>query len=293
VETGPLAGTLLIGVQHHHAHLAACLTENGLEGDPVLGVTWDGTGYGDDGTIWGGEFLVGDASGYRRAAHLRPFRLPGGEAAVREPRRTALALLREALGENEREIDDLEPIRSFPAREREVLDRMLERGTQSPVTTSAGRLFDGIAAIAGVRQVVRHEGQAAMELEWAADVPVGDGYPLPVAGGTDGDPMTLDWRPLVRSVVVDVRSGTPPGPISARFHGALVAAIVEVARRVAVPRVALAGGCFQNRILTEEAARRLRGEGFEVFLHRQVPPNDGSICLGQVAVAAARMRQGV
>lgn len=292
-ETGPLAGIPLSGVQHHHAHLAACLAENGASEGPVLGVTWDGTGYGDDGTIWGGEFLLGDAAGYRRAAHLLPFRLPGGEAAVTEPRRTALALLREAFGERTREVDDLEPLRAFSVREREVLDRMLERGTQSPVTTSAGRLFDGIAAIAGVRQVVRHEGQAAMELEWAADGAVEDGYPLPVAGGTDGEPMTLDWRPLVRAAVEDVRAGSGPGRISTLFHGALAAAIVEVALRVGVPRVALAGGCFQNRILTEEAATRLRGEGFEVFLHRQVPPNDGSICLGQVAVAAARMRQGV
>jgi hydrogenase maturation protein HypF len=292
-EAGLLAGVRLAGVQHHHAHLAACLAENGVTDRPVLGVTWDGTGYGDDGTIWGGEFLLGDAAGYRRAAHLLPFRLPGGEAAVKEPRRTAFALLREAFGNNAEELADLEPVRSLSARERDVLDRMLERGTQSPVTTSAGRLFDGIAAIAGLRQVVRHEGQAAMELEWTADGQVGDGYPLPVAGGTDGDPIVLDWRPLVRCVAADVRAGGRPGPISTRFHGALVTGIVEVARRIAAPRVALAGGCFQNRILTEEAARRLRGEGFEVFLHRQVPPNDGSICLGQVAVAAARMRQGV
>ncbi len=292
-DRGALRGTALLGVQHHHAHLAACLAENGVSEHAVLGVTWDGTGTGEDGTIWGGEFLLGNAAGYRRAAHIFPFRLPGGEAAVREPRRTALALLNETFGTHAREIEDLEPLRAFSARERVVLERMLERGTQSPVTTSAGRLFDGIAAIAGLRQVARHEGQAAMELEWAADGRVEDGYPLPVTAGTDRNSFVLDWRPLVRATVEDVRAGKDPGRISARFHGALVAAILEVARRVGVPRVALAGGCFQNRILTEESARRLRGEGFEVFLHRQVPPNDGSICLGQVAVAAARMRQGV
>ena len=285
---GPLEGLPLVGVQHHHAHLAACLAEHGVEG-PALGVTWDGTGYGEDGTIWGGEFLVGDATGFRRAAHLLPFPLPGGDAAVREPRRTAYALLRATFGDDAHGMVDLAPLRAWSEREREVLDRVLDRRVMTPITTSAGRLFDGVAALAGIRQSVRYEGQAAMELEWAAGRSSDDPYPLPVI---DGEPMVLDWRPLVRRVVEDARANASPSRIASRFHGALVAAIVEVARRLGVPRVALAGGCFQNRILTEGAAHALRKGGFDVLLHRQMPANDGSICLGQIAVAAARLRQG-
>jgi hydrogenase maturation protein HypF len=289
--SGPLAGVPLVAVQHHHAHLAAVLAEHRLEG-PALGVTWDGTGYGEDGTIWGGEFLVGDASGFRRAAHLLPFRLPGGEAAIREPSRTAYSLLREAFGEEAPGMADLAPVAALAGRNLEVVDRLLARGLLAPATSSAGRLFDGVASLAGVRQTVRHEGQAAMELEWAADGPPKDPYPLPMIEGKEGGPVILDWRPLVREIVDDVRSGAAPGAIAARFHAALAGAIVEVARRLDLRRVALSGGCFQNRILTEGAARGLRREGFQVFVHRQVPPGDGSICLGQIAVAAARLRQG-
>ncbi len=285
---GALAGVPTLAVQHHHAHLAACLAETGVDG-PALGVTWDGTGYGDDGTVWGGEFLLGDATGCRRVAHLRPFLLPGGEAAVREPRRTALSLLFETLGESAADRDDLAPLRAFTPADARLLVSMLELGVRSPETTSAGRLFDGIAAILGIRQTASFEGQAAMELEFAAGGADG-AYPMPVE---DGDPCVLDWRPTVEAVLGDLRRGEGRAAVAARFHGALVAAIVEVARRAGCGRVALAGGCFQNRTLTEAAASRLRREGFEVVLHRQVPPNDGSISLGQAAVAAARLGSGV
>ncbi len=300
----------LIPVQHHHAHLASCLAENQVEG-PALGVTWDGTGYGPDGTVWGGEFLVGDATGYTRVAHLRPFRLPGADAAVHEPRRVALALLWELYGEAALAMDDLAPVAAFAPAERRVLGQMLARGFNAPLTTSMGRLFDGVAALAGLDQQVSYEGQAAMRLEFVADASEAGAYPLDLQLVTGAEPsgiealaglsgqqtkpaeasipatLTLDWRPLIEAVLADVRRGTPIGTISARFHNGLVHAMIEVARRVGQPRVALTGGCFQNRILTERAAAALARAGFEVLLHRHVPPNDGGISLGQVAVAAS------
>lgn len=278
----------LIPVQHHHAHLASCLAENQVDGE-ALGVTWDGTGYGVDGTIWGGEFLLGDASGFKRVAHLRPFRLPGGEAAVKEPRRTAFALLWELYGQEATAMDDLPPIASIPVSERKILAKMLERGLNSPVTTSVGRLFDAVSALAGICQKVSFEGQAAMALEFAFDPSCTDSYPV-VFEERDGV-LVLDWRPIVEGVVEDWRRGRDRGIISARFHNALVESIIQVALRVGNEKVALTGGCFQNRILTEKTAMRLEQEGFQVLLHSQVPPNDGGISLGQVVVAACRLKE--
>jgi len=291
----------LIAVQHHHAHLAACLAENGVE-ERALGVTWDGTGYGTDGTIWGGEFLLGNAADFTRVAHLRPFRLPGGDAAVKEPRRSALALLWELFGDAILERDDLAPIRAFRPTERRTLAGMLERGFNAPVTTSAGRLFDAIAALVGLHQQITFEGQAAMALEFAVDGAVMEAYSLPLTA--DRRPQTLDgscpavvgqssvvldWAPLVEAVLADLSRDVETGIIAARFHNALVDAIVAVAQRVGEENVALSGGCFQNRVLTERAAARLARAGYRVLLHKQVPPNDGCISLGQVVVAAAKV----
>ena len=280
-----------IPVQHHHAHLASCLAENGIKGT-ALGVIWDGTGYGADGTIWGGEFLLGDASAFTRVAHLRSFRLPGGDAAVHEPRRVALGLLWELMGEAALDRTDLAPIRALTAPERRLLSQMLAKGVNAPVTTSAGRLFDGLAALLGLHQTVTYEGQAAMALEYIADPWVVEGYGLKVEGGPlstfNPQPSTVDWLPLLDAVLADLAHGVPVSTIAARCHNALVEAIVAVAQVVGEPRVALSGGCFQNRFLTERAAQRLRQAGFEVILHRLVPPNDGGISLGQIAVAAAR-----
>jgi hydrogenase maturation protein HypF len=272
-------------VQHHHAHLAACLADCGVSG-PALGVTWDGTGYGSDGTVWGGEFLLGDAANFRRVAHLRSFRLPGGEAAVHEPRRVALALLWELLDEAVLDREDLAPVRAFTSAERPLIAQMLKRGLNSPVTTSAGRLFDGVAALVGLHQRVTFEGQAAIALEFASDPSVSDSYPL--QGAVQGT-LLLDWRPLVEAILRDLQRKVPTGIIAGRFHNSLVEAIVAVAQEVGQPRVALSGGCFQNRWLTERTAARLEEEGFEVLLHRQTPPNDGCISLGQVMVAATQM----
>lgn len=287
---GRLAGGMAIGVQHHHAHLASCLAEHGIAGR-ALGVTWDGTGYGTDATIWGGEFLLGDAAAFQRVARLRPFSLPGGDAAVREPRRVALAVLWEMWGEAALEREDLAPIRALAAAERRVLGSMLAGGLRSPSTTSAGRLFDAVAALLDLRQTVSFEGQAAMALEFIACAAEDRAYPIEVGNTTtaDGELLELDWRPLVEAVLEDSRRGVDAGIIAARFHNALVEALVAVAQAIAEPRVALTGGCFQNLMLTERAARRLREAGFEVWLHRQVPANDGGLCLGQLAVAAARL----
>lgn len=298
-----VSGTEIVGVQHHHAHLASCLADNGETG-PALGVTWDGTGYGSDGTIWGGEMLLGDARGFTRAAHLYPFRLPGGEAAVREPRRSGLALLWELLGEAALEREDLAPIHDLPRAARSVLGGMLRRRFGSPATTSAGRLFDGVASLLGLHQKVSFEGQAAIALEAAADPSVGDAYPVTItpgrsggavcggAGCGDGDglePHLIDWRPTIAALLEDRRRGAAVPVAAARFHNALATAVTEVALLVEVEKVALTGGCFQNRLLTERTTRALQETGFRPLLHRQVPPNDGGICLGQIAIAAAHM----
>ena len=290
-------------VQHHHAHLAACLAENGVEAR-ALGVTWDGTGYGTDGTIWGGEFLLGDAKDFTRVAHLRPFRLPGGDAAVKEPRRVALALLWEMYGDATLERDDLPPIRAFSRAERKTLVQMMSKNVNAPITTSAGRLFDGIAALIGLHQHVSFEGQAAMALEYAADAAVADAYSIEIETKDEGrrtndllsalrppSSVFLDWQPLVESVLGDLSRGVERGIMAARFHNALVEAIVAVAQEIGEPNVALSGGCFQNRLLTEHAATRLTQAGFRVLLHRHVPPNDGCISLGQVVVAAVRLKE--
>jgi hydrogenase maturation protein HypF len=287
-------GIPAVAVQHHHAHLAACLAENEAEG-PALGVCWDGTGLGTDGTIWGGEFLLGDAKGFERVAHLRPFRLPGGDAAVREPRRTALALLLELLGESALGREDLECVRSFSRNERAILAKMLARRVNAPVTTSAGRLFDAVASLLGIAQKTSFEGQSAMALEAAALAASGEAeraplfFSLPLTVSPDGSAV-LDWEPLVSYLLRRSSLGVSPSLLAADFHAALADGILAVARHAGADRVALTGGCFQNKLLTELAAARLKAAGFEVLLHGAVPPNDGGIGLGQVLVAAERLK---
>ncbi len=299
-------GLPLILVQHHYAHVLATMAENDAR-DPVLGVSWDGTGYGLDRTIWGGEFLRVNPTGFERIAHLRTFPLPGGDAAAREPRRSALGLLRELWGDRfgAQATDTLRTRLDFTRAEWQTLIPMLERGLHTPRTSSVGRLFDAVAALCGLRQRSSYEGQAAMELEFAIDTAGGDtGYPLPVrspdalfsqampaaiAGGeTDArQPWILDWTPLVEAILIDLEHGADAGRVSARFHRALVDAIVDVARRVAESCVVLTGGCFQNAWLFEHAGAQLREAGFRVYGPQRVPPNDGGIALGQ-AVAGIR-----
>jgi len=271
-------------VQHHVAHVAACMAEHGLT-PPVLGVAWDGMGYGPDGTLWGGEFLRVTSAGWRRVAHLRPFRLPGGDAAAREPRRAALGLLFAAYGDAAFERTDLAPVAAFTPAERSVLRAMLRGGVHAPVTTSAGRLFDAFSALCGLRQRCSYEGQAAAALEWAAEGSTGPAYDLPVTGGEDG-PLVVDWGPALASAIADLRAGAPAGAVSSALHEGLAVAITAVAARVGEPRIVLTGGCFQNVRLTEAAVRALSRGGFEPFWHRDVPPNDGGLAVGQAFWAA-------
>ncbi len=279
VAAGPARG---MPIQHHHAHMAACLAENQYEGQ-ALGIVWDGTGYGLDGTIWGGEFLLGDMAGFERAAHLRPFPLAGGDAAVREPRRVALALLHELEGPAAWEREGLAAVRSFAPPERAVLRQMLARGVNCLPTSSAGRLFDGVAALLGLCLTASFEGEAAIMLEHAADPHETGDYPIEL---TD---TVVDWRPTVAAILAELGRGVPVGSISARFHNTMAAVMVAQARRLDPPAVALSGGCFQNRLLTERAAAALSAAGHRVLLHRLVPPNDGGVSLGQVAAAAAQL----
>jgi hydrogenase maturation protein HypF len=270
-------------VQHHVAHILSCMAENELE-PPVLGVSWDGTGYGMDGTIWGGEFLIVREGDWERFAHLRPFRLPGGDRAIREPRRSALGVLHELFGDGAWHLIE----KAFPESEYRVLRQMLRRGINVPLTSSAGRLFDAVAALVGLRQVVNFEGQAAMELEFLThEVRTDETYPFSLAEG--GSPCVLDWSPTVLAVLQEVRHGTSPSLIATRFHNTLVEMIVAIAHAAGLERVALSGGCFQNAYLTERAVHRLTEEGFRPYWHQRVPPNDGGIALGQVVGAARHL----
>lgn len=286
-------GIPVTGVQHHHAHVVACMAENQIDG-PVLGVAWDGAGHGTDGTLWGGEFLLATETGFTRVASFRSFALPGGFKAIRQPRRTALGLLHEMMGRSLLDAPALAPLQAIDPHERSLLVTMLERKLLSPRTTSVGRLFDAVASIAGLVQVSRFEGQAAMALEFAlldTDTEVGNHYPVAIALSPcgSGEPrMILDWAPLVEAVLADVRAGVPAGRISGKFHNGLVESLVEVARRVGEPRVVLAGGCFQNAYLTERSVTRLAQAGFRPYWNQRIPPNDGGIALGQAVVAAHR-----
>jgi hydrogenase maturation protein HypF len=272
-------------VQHHYAHVLACMGENDLEGE-ALGVSWDGVGYGPDGTIWGGEFLRVSGASFERVAHFRPFRLPGGEKAVKEPRRAALGLLYEVFGDALFGMSELASLRAFSPEAFPVLRQMLARRLNAPLNSSAGRLFDAVAAILGLRQVCRFEGQAAMELEFALDgVQTDEVYPFRTR--VQGKPWVLDWEPSIREILADVQGGLAVGTIAARFHNTLVEMIVAVARRAGQERIVLTGGCFQNRYLTERAVVRLRAEGIRPYWHQRIPPNDGGIPVGQI-IAAAR-----
>ncbi|GIV19687.1 MAG: carbamoyltransferase [Armatimonadota bacterium] len=275
-------GLPVVEVQHHVAHILSCMAENELE-PPVLGVSWDGTGYGTDGTIWGGEFLTVREESWERFAHLRPFRLPGGDRAIKEPRRSALGVLYELLGDDA--FDLLEEM--FTESERRLLQQMLRQGVNAPVTTSAGRLFDAVASLVGLRRLVNFEGQAAMELEFLTHgVHTDEIYPFSLF--EKALPHVLDWSAMIEAILQDVRQDVPPPLIAARFHNTLVEMMVEVARAAGIERVALSGGCFQNAYLTERAVRRLSEEGFRPYWHQRVPPNDGGIALGQIAGATMR-----
>jgi hydrogenase maturation protein HypF len=279
-------GVELVGVQHHHAHLAACLAEHGEQG-PAVGAIFDGTGYGDDGTIWGGELLFGDLAGYERSGLLWPVPMPGGPAAIREPWRMACAWLAAARG-GEPDVPPLLGSHVEPSKWRSV--RALGRsGVASPVTSSVGRLFDAVSALCGIRTDVNYEGQAAIELEAACDPDERGAYPLPLLQRRR---LVLDARVTVRAVDADLAAGTPVPVVAARFHNGLADATAHacavIARQRGTRTVVLSGGSFQNRRLVERTAGALTGAGLRVLTPERLPPGDGGISYGQVAVAAAR-----
>ena len=274
-------------VQHHWAHALACMAENELEG-PALAVVWDGAGFGVDGTIWGGEFLLAEGTVFQRVAHLRPFRLSGGESAVRQPRRAALGVLFECGGDRAIQDPTLAPVQDLGTTELGLIRRTLAEASSAVPTTSAGRLFDAVASLVGLRQQVSFEGQAGMELEFAIEKGVHDAYPFEVEGG---EPSVVDWRPMIGQVVEDLRAQVPLGRIAALFHNTLAQMVLAIAQRIEEEKVVLTGGCFQNRYLTEHCVDILRAAGFRAYWHQRVPPNDGGIALGQVIAAARFAKQ--
>ena len=289
-ERAAALGLPLVAVQHHHAHAASVMAEHRLAG-PALGVILDGTGFGTDGTIWGFEFLGVDGARMERLGHLEPVRLPGGEAAVREPGRMALAHLAAAY-DGELPALDLPLLTSLDPARWAVLERMLATGINAPLAASAGRLFDAVAAILGGRERAQFEGQAAMELEGIARP--GPAEPLPVAlVGAPDAAFTIAFAPAIRALAEARAGGGDSGLLSARFHATVVAALVLGAERArethGLERVVLSGGSFQNAILLDGAVAALERAGFATFTNERVPPNDGGLALGQAAVAAWRL----
>ncbi len=276
-----------VGVQHHHAHVAAVMVENELEGD-VIGVALDGTGYGGDGKIWGCEFMVADYRRYTRFAHLDYVPLPGGDAAAREPYRMAISYLDKAYGDAMFDLE-LDLFRRHDRKRIEVLLEMARKGFNSPHASSAGRLFDAVSAIISLRDRVNYEGQAAVDLEMNALEFSGEPYPYSVRA--EGGSLVVDVTPMIRAIVDDLTRGVESGRISAVFHGTMALLVLDMCRRIResckLTRVALSGGVFQNMLLLSDVFSRLEKDGFQVFIHRTVPTNDGCIALGQVAVANA------
>jgi hydrogenase maturation protein HypF len=287
-------GVQLVAVQHHHAHLAACLAEHGEPG-PAVGAIFDGSGYGPDGTVWGGELLVGDLRGYERAGFLFPVRLPGGDAAAQEPWRMACAWLAAAF-DTQRPPPPARLALRIERRSWDGVCELVNTGLRSPLTTSAGRLFDAVAALCGLNARVTYEGQAATELESAASVGAGEDYEMDVIDAGGEGPVIVDPRATVRAISADLDTGAEPAAIGARFHAALAAATAEacalVARRRGIDLAVLSGGVFQNRLLVERTAELLTSAGLRVLVPQLLPPNDGGISYGQVAVACAQEARG-
>jgi hydrogenase maturation protein HypF len=280
----------LVGVQHHHAHIASCMAENGLDGR-VVGIALDGTGYGTDGCIWGGELLLADYRDFERAGHLEYVSMPGGEAAIHEPWRMAVSYLYRHFG---REFLRLKVpfVQQLDSAKLRVLLQALERHINSPLTSSCGRLFDAVAALVGIRQQVNYEAQAAIELEMAMDVATAEpGYSLDIV--EENGQLIFNTRSLFVELLGDLEKSTGSGIISARFHLGLVEALATGAeilrRRTGLQRVCLSGGSFNNRFLLEKLQAHLRAAGWQVFAHAEVPAGDGGLSLGQALVGAHRL----
>jgi hydrogenase maturation protein HypF len=281
----------IIRVQHHHAHVVSCMAENHVSGK-VIGIAMDGTGYGEDGHIWGGEFLVADETGFKRAARLRYIPLPGGEAAIKQPWRTAVGLIWEFYRDKFSDVISLLGIvpDCFSV---DSIEKILDAKVNSPLCSSLGRLFDGVASIIGLRRHVGFEGQAAMDLEAVAKRGSGDILPYELV--TEGGVTVVDPSPLVKAIIEGKLMGADMSQLASSFHITLVNILVDVAKRIrdvtGIDRAALSGGCFQNRILLEGCTHELEKEGFEVFTHQRVPANDGGISLGQAVIAGMRKKK--
>jgi hydrogenase maturation protein HypF len=288
-----LAGIPKVGVQHHHAHVVSAMAENGLEGE-VIGVALDGTGFGNDGTIWGGEFLKADMRDFQRVAHLRQVPMPGGATAIKEPWRMAFAYLLQAFGDRPMDLE-LDWFRRRDPQKCQVLKRMIEKGVNSPRTSSMGRLFDAVSSLLSVRDAVNYEGQAAIELEMMADAQVKEEYPFEIQ--EKDQPMVLDLTETVREVVQDLIRGLSSSLISGKFHRTVARLVVETCRRIrldsGLDRVVLSGGVFQNTLLLALVFDGLKAAGFRVYTHHLVPTNDGGISLGQAVIAHMRCFQCV
>jgi hydrogenase maturation protein HypF len=289
-----LSGVQTIAVQHHHAHMASCMAEHGLDG-PVIGVCFDGTGFGTDGAIWGGEFLIGDLTTFRRAAHLRYVPLPGGEQAVKEPWRMAVAHLEDAGIRFAPWQERLEPVALRTVRQ------MIERRFNAPLTSSAGRMFDAVASLLGIRDCTSFEGQAAMQLEGLAEG-IADksdeffDFDLP-ANAPVGEALPIDTRPMIRGIVADLERRNAPGLIARRFHGSMAKLIAATCQQLrdqsGIHRVVLSGGVFMNALLLRDTLKFLTALDFLPFHHRTIPPNDGGLSFGQLAIAAAQLTSGM
>jgi len=276
-----------VGVQHHHAHIASCMAENHLDGR-VIGFALDGTGYGSDGCIWGGEVLLAGYEGFERAAHLEYVPLPGGAAAIREPWRMAVSYLAHYFGDDFRKLP-IPFIEQLDGNKTEVLVRMMRQKVNSPSTSSCGRLFDAVAALVGIRQEVNYEAQAAIELEMSIiGEQQADAYLFELT--SQGESWIISTRPLFEAVIADLRTNTPAGVMSARFHNGFAAVLTKLAgllrKKTGLHRVCLSGGTFHNVYLSQKLESSLKDAKFDVFTHREVPAGDGGLSLGQAFVAA-------
>jgi hydrogenase maturation protein HypF len=281
-----------VGVQHHHAHIVSVMAENGIEGD-IIGVALDGTGFGPDGTIWGGEFIRASLRDFIRLAHLKPVPMPGGTMAIKEPWRMAMVYLTEAFGD---ETDHLKInlTRRVDFQKWEILKKMIEKKINTPWTSSMGRFFDAISSILSVRDEVHYEGQAAIELEMVADPEGGGEYPFRIH--LEEKPMVIDTIETVRGIVRDLIDGVSPSKISGKFHRTIASLIIRTCEAIrakeGLNQLALSGGVFQNIFLLSLVKKGLKESGFEVYTHHLVPPNDGGISLGQAVIAQMRLFKG-
>ncbi|MFN3466474.1 MAG: hypothetical protein ACK4WF_02075 [Candidatus Brocadiales bacterium] len=284
-------GIIKIPVQHHHAHVVSCMAENGLEGE-AIGVTLDGLGYGEDGHMWGGEFLLAGPQGYRRVGHLEYVPMPGGQKAIKEPWRMALGYLYHYFGEDFLKMD-IEFVRRLDKGKWPIIKEMIDKKINSPLTSSMGRLFDGVSALLGVREVITYEGQAAVELEQIADEGSDSTYPFEIK---EGGEILIGLQVLFEGILQDVLSGTPTPKVSSRFHSAIAFMTKEVCNRIrgetGQRRVVLSGGVFQNISLLRLCKEILSKEGFDVYIHHKVPTNDGGLSLGQAVIADRRACPG-